>query len=144
MVVVVVFAVLGLTGWMFLSSPMFKPTLATVSIAALDRPAEQAVTIAPNAAVGFGMRSERFSYSGPDYVVIRVELLREGAVVGAMRCRAYELEGSAGGGSDVTMYNSDCQMRAPAWGADRVRVTASQEGAGSLTMRGVTVPMYTP
>lgn len=139
-----VLLVLGFSATMLFTSPAFKPSLATVSIAALDRPAEQPVALAANARVGFGMRLSAFTYAGPDYVVIRVELLRAGAVVAQMRCRAFDFEGSAGGGTAVTSYNSDCQMTVPAGGADRIRAVASQEGAGSLSMTGITLPVYAP
>jgi hypothetical protein len=143
-IAVFVLIVLGFSAAMLLSSPAFKPSLATVSIAALDRPAEQPVALAANARVGFGLRLGAYSYAGPDYVVIRVELLRAGAVVAQMRCRAFDFEGSAGGGTAVTSYNSDCQMTVPAGGADRVRAVASQEGAGALTVSDVTLPVYAP
>lgn len=144
LVALCVLAVLGFSAAMLFTSPIFKPVIATMPIPALDRPAEMPLALAPNAQVGFGMRAESFSYEGADYVTIRVELLRAGAVVATLRCHAFELEGISGSGTDVSMYNSDCQVRAPAAGADRVRITATQEGEGSLSMRGITVPMYTP
>lgn len=139
-----VLAILGLCVGMFASSPMFKPTVAVVTLPGLGQPGEQAVALPGGTRVGFGMRADAFSYAGPDYVVIRVELLREGSAVATMRCRTFELEGDSGGGSGVTQYNSDCQMGVPAGGATAIRAVASQEGEGSLTLRGVTLPVYRP
>ncbi len=139
-----VLGVFALVGWMFAGSPMFKPVIATVSLPGLGQPGEQAVALGGGARIGFGMRADDFSYSGPDYVVIRVELLRDARPVATMRCRAFELEGDAGGGSGVTQYNSDCEMSVPAGGATAIRAVASQEGEGSLTLRGVTLPVYRP
>ncbi|MFO0603539.1 MAG: hypothetical protein U0324_10220 [Polyangiales bacterium] len=139
-----VVAVLAFVGWYFAQSPMFKPTITTVALTGIGQPGEQAVALAGGTRIGFGMRAEDFSYAGPDYVVIRVELLREGRAVATMRCRTFELEGDVGSGSGVTQYNSDCQMGVPAGGATAIRAVASQEGEGTLRLSGVTLPVYRP
>src|SRR4051812_11529154 len=90
-------AVLALVVVMFAGSPMFKPSLGTIPLSGLERPGERAVTLREGR-VGFGFRVGSCSYAGPDYIVINVDLLRDGQSVAHMRCRAFELEGDAGGG----------------------------------------------
>jgi hypothetical protein len=136
-------AILASVVVMLAGSPIFKPKIGTVALTGLDEAGERAVTLR-DGRVGFGFRVGSCSYAGPDYVVLDVDLVRDGRSVAHMRCRAFELEGDAGGGSGETHYNSDCQMAVPAGGATAVRAVASQEGAGRLTLNGASVLMYRP
>lgn len=142
-VTLLVGAVMALVVVMLAGSPMFKPSLGSIPLTGLEQPAERLVTLR-DGRVGFGFRVGSCSYAGADYIVINVDLLRDGQSVAHMRCRAFELEGDAGGGSGETHYNSDCQMAVPAGGATAVRAVASQEGRGRLSMSRADVLMYRP
>lgn len=139
-----VFAVLGLVGFVLFDSPMFKPTIAAIALPGLDAPAERPLRLEAGARVGFGMTGDEIAYEGPDYVRVRVELLRAGSVIATMRCRAFELEGDGGDGGGQTHYNSDCQVTAPAGGSTAVRAVASKEGDGTLRVRGLRLLAYRP
>ncbi len=139
-----VLVILAGVGLVLFNSPMFKPTVATITFPGLDAPAEHPLRLAAGARVGFGMTGDEIAYEGPDYIRVRVELLREGSVVATMRCRAFELEGDGGDGGGQTHYNSDCEVTAPAGGSTAVRAVASKEGDGSLRVRGLRLLAYRP
>ena len=114
--------------------------VTSVPFSALGTTTEAAVQIAAGTRLTFPVYAKEYSYSGSGYLLIDVELVRDGAVVDRMSCRGFEFEGEAGGGCQTTHDNAECTMTVPAGGAQAVRVAARLERpATSARLDGLAV-----
>ncbi len=116
-------------------------TMATIKLPKGVGSTEQiAFNVAPNTSVSFGVHASKYSYSGGNAIMLDGELLKGGAVVARMSCEGFDLEGGAGSGCGATHYNSSCAMKAPASGADTIRIaTRMQNPNSSATFEGVEI-----
>lgn len=116
------------------------PTAGQVDLPGLDTPVEKKLSFAQGKELEFPVHAESYEYSGANYVVIDVTLLRGGAPVATMACQGFELEGGAGCGSSATHMNSGCSMKVPAGGSDAIRVVARlQNPASTAKFKGLSV-----
>lgn len=114
-------------------------TVGTLAYERVGTTQEIPLTLREGAHIQFAVYAERYSYSGPNRVMLDGELLRRGAVVAKMSCAGWDNEGGAGGGCKTTHYNSDCTMTVPAGGADAVRVATRLENDNEASFTGLQV-----
>jgi hypothetical protein len=116
------------------------PTAGTVELAGLDKPAEKPLAFPAGKKLEFPVHAESYDYTGKNWVVIDVTLLRAGAKVATMSCKGFELEGDAGSGSSVTNSNSDCTLTVPPGGSDAIRAVATlQDKSGKASFQGLAI-----
>ena len=114
-------------------------TVATVRLAGVGATGEARIALAAGADLGFAVHADKYSYSGPNHVMVHAELLRGGSVVQTMTCAGFELEGGAGSGCGATHQSAECSMTVPPGGADTVRVKTSLENDNELSIEGLEV-----
>lgn len=114
-------------------------TVGTLAYERVGTTQEIPLTLQGGAQVRFAVYAERYSYSGPNQVMLDAELLKGGAVVEKMSCAGWDNEGGSGGGCKTTHYNSDCTMTVPAGGADAVRVATRLKNDNEASFTGLQV-----
>jgi len=116
------------------------PTAGQVDLPGLDTPIDKSLTFPAGKRLEFAVHADEYDYSGANYVLIEVTLLRAGVPVEKMACQGFELEGGAGCGSSATHANSSCTIRVPAGGSDAIRVIATLADKGNqASFKGLSV-----
>jgi hypothetical protein len=95
----------------------------------LGKTATQSMALPEKARVLFPVHADSFSYKGRNYVMLKVELLRQDKVVGSLDCRAFHMDRDAGGAGcgGTAQLNTDCETEVPPGGADALRVSTHLE-----------------
>lgn len=115
-------------------------TLASVDTE-IGQTTTASVSLRPGASLFFPLSTTWVSYDDAQYILLRVELLKDARVVQTIDCIGYSFSsrGSRSGcGTGSTQSVRDCQAIVPAAGADSVRVS-TRLNAGTASVKGLTV-----
>lgn len=115
-------------------------------LAAVDTELGQTTTaplvLAAGTSVVFPVSATWVSFDQAKWMLLRVELLKGGSVVGTVDCKGYSFSRSgsttSGCGSGGTQTFEDCHAVIPQDGVDSVRVSTKTD-AGTASMRGLRV-----
>jgi hypothetical protein len=124
--------------------PMFLVVACGKTVAKLDYAQvgdrrEAPLSVSPGDKLGFSMHIDRYSYEGANYVMLDIELVKDGAIVHTHSCGGFELEGYRGGGTGATESHGWCSVTAPASGADTIRVGTRFQTKATATIEGLQV-----
>lgn len=115
--------------------PMLAPTLAEISLEALDRPAEVRRRLPAGKVLWFGVEGwiER---NGKPEVFVEAETFRDGVEVGRVRCMVSSGRSSRGHDAGWTYVFADrsCNLPVPEGGITAIRATVTKGPNGSVNV----------